>query len=86
MHIFAIFVANGTAEEFDYYTSIAFPNFDVIPANTQNYTLKIEIVKDRILEDNELFRVTPQPESIPDGHTAIDYQVDVIIKDDDGNS
>ena len=84
MYVFTIILANGTTEVFDYYTAIAFPNFATIPASTTNFTLKIDIVPDRILEDNELFKVTAQPEFTPDGHTI--PSVDVIIKDDDGNS
>ena len=84
MYAFTIILANGTAEVFDYYTAIAFPNFATIPANTTNFTLKIEIVPDRLQEDNELFFVTAQPELIPDGYTI--KSVAVIIKDDDGNS
>ena len=86
MHIVTIFIGNDTAQEgIDYYTSIAFPNFDKIPAFTTRYTLNITIVADRILENNELFEITPQPSHLPIGHRATDCSVDVIIRDDDGN-
>ena len=61
---------------------MSFPNFDIIPANTTHYTLKIDIVSDRILEDNELFRVTAVPQHRPAGQP--DCSAFVIIKDDDG--
>ena len=67
----------------DYYTAIAFPIFDTIPAYTRHYTLSIEIVPDRILEDNELFYVTAKPQHVPFGQP--DCRVSVIIRDDDGN-
>ena len=48
-----------------------------------DYTLNITIVPDRILENNELFRVIAKPEHIPAGH--FDCSVDAFILDDDGN-
>ena len=80
------FVGNHThtvEADIDYYTTITFPNFDTIPAYTRHYTLSIQIVPDRILEDNELFFVTVRPEHMPDGQP--DCRVAIIIKDDDGN-
>ena len=82
-HLATIFVGNHSVEEgFDYYTSMSFPNFDTIPANTTIYTLKIDIVADRILEDNELFQVIARPSEKPVG--GFDCSVSVIIVDDDG--
>ena len=72
-------------DEIDYYTSVAYPNFDTIPPYTRDYMLTIDIVDDTRLENNELFQVTPSPERVPDGHTVTDCRVDVIITDDDGN-
>ena len=80
------FVGNHThtvEASIDYYTAIAFPNFDTIPAYTSHYTLSVKIVADRILEDNELFYVTVIPEHLPFGQP--DCRVAVIIRDDDGN-
>ena len=68
---------------FDYYTAIAFPIYDIIPAYTKHYTLSVKIVPDRILENNELFRVTVQPELRPIGYYYC--SAEVIIQDDDGN-
>ena len=77
------FVGNHSVEEsFDYYTSVSFPNFDIVPAYTTHYTLKIDIVADRILEDNELFQVTALPQHRSAGQP--DCSVSVIIADDDG--
>ena len=82
-HLATIFVGNHSVEEgFDYYTSMSFPNFDIIPANTTIYTLKIDIVADRILEDNELFDVTALPQYRPSDQPHC--RVSVIIVDDDG--
>ena len=74
-----------TEDDIDYYTSVAYPNVHIIPPNTREYMLTIEIVDDTKLENNELFQVIPSPEHVPDGHTATDFRVDVIIMDDDGN-
>ena len=84
MYVVIIFVGNHTIEEgIDYYTSSAFPYIDLIPAYSKVYTLKINVVADRILEDNELFYVTANPQHVPDGQP--DCRVSVIIRDDDGN-
>ena len=86
MHVVTIFIGNNTAQQgFDYYTSISFPNFDKIPAFTTSYTLNITIVPDRILENNELFHVTPVPQHIPVGNHDYPCSADAIIVDDDGN-
>ena len=88
MHIVTIFVGNHTHNVkagIDYYTAIAFPYFDIIPAYTRHYTLNVGIVPDHILEDDELFQVTPRPKHIPDGYATNYFSVDVIIRDDDGN-
>ena len=86
MHVVTIFIGNDTAQQgFDYYTSISFPNFDKIPAFTTHNTLNITIVPDRILENNELFQVTPVPQHIPVGHYVYLCSADAIIRDDDGN-
>ena len=81
-----IYVGNHTHNVeagIDYYTAIAFPNFDIIPAYTRNYILNVGIVPDRILEENKLFEVTAKPEHRPDGQP--DCCVQVVIVDDDGN-
>ena len=84
MLIVTIFVGNHTTGEgIDYYTSSAFPYFAIIPAYSTGYTLKINIVADRILEDNELFYVIANPEHFPYGQP--DCRVTAIIRDDDGN-
>ena len=62
---------------------MAFPTFDTIPAYERHYTLNITIVPDEILENNELFDVTANPQHVPDGH--LECSTDVIIKDDDGS-
>ena len=67
----------------DYYTSLAFPNFDTIPAYERHYTLNVTIVPDQILENNELFDVTAKPEHVPAGQP--ECSTAVIIRDDDGN-
>ena len=86
MHVSYIFVGNNTAQEsLDFYTSVSSPNFDIIKAYNRHYKLNITIVPDRILENNELFQVTPLPQQVPVGHTTTDCRVDVIIRDDDGN-
>ena len=81
-------LGNDTTQEqneIDYFTSVAYPNFDTIPPYTRDYMLTIKIVKDTILENNHLFQVTPSPERVPDDHTITDCRADVIILDDDGN-
>ena len=70
------FTGNGT----DYYASYAFPDKATIPAGTTEFLLKIKIVDDKILENNELFRIVAVPPDIPDGH--IRCTADVIIRDD----
>ena len=75
--------ANAGIKPIDYYTSIAFPIFDTIPAYSNNYTLNVTIVSNRFLEDNKLFDVTVKPEHMPIGQP--DCKVAVIIEDDDGN-
>ena len=83
MHVVTIFIGNDSVKEnFDYYTSMSFPNFDIIPAYTTHYTLKIDIVADHIIEDNELFQVTVVPQHRFLGQP--DCDVHVIIQDDDG--
>ena len=52
-----------------------------IPANTSQFSLNVNIIDDKDLEDNELFRITILPPEIPDNLTA-DFS-DVIIMDDD---
>ena len=83
-YVVANFVAYGTADDFDYYTPISYPDFDVIPAYRKYYILYVKIFPDRTLEDNELFYVTAQPEHTPDRQP--DCRVSVIIRDDDGKS
>ena len=55
---------------------------DIIPKGSMYYTLKIKIVDDDRMEDDEVFRITAIPEDLPDGH--IYCTADVYIKDDDG--
>ena len=89
MYNIIIFVGNDTAQapdNIDYYTSVAYPSFDTIPAYTRQYTLIVGIEKDHILENNEQFQVTPQPKNFPIGHAPSSYRVDVSIIDDDGNT
>ena len=82
--ILTIFVGNQTTEEgFDYYTAVGFPIFATIPAYSKHYTLSVNIYPDRILEDNELFYITPNPQHRPAGEP--DCPISVIIRDDDGN-
>ena len=84
MYISIIFVGNHSGnEDFDYYTAISFPYFDIISPYERHYTLNVTIVPDRILENNELFHVTAIPQHVPAGRP--ECSVDVIIVDDDGN-
>ena len=68
--------------EIDYYVSHSYPNMDIIPKGSMYYTLKIKIVDDDRMEDDEVFHITAIPEDLPDGH--IYCTTDVYIKDDDG--
>ena len=88
MYSIIIFVGNDTAQaqdNIDYYTSVAVPNFDTIPAYTRQYTLIVGIEPDHILENNETFQVTPQPQNFPTGYVPSCFLVNVNITDDDGN-
>ena len=53
-----------------------------IPANTSQFSLNVNIIDDKDLEDNELFRIKIFPPVIPD-NLAVDF-TDVIIIDNDG--
>ena len=68
--------------EIDYYVSHSYPNMDIIPKGSMYYTLKIKIVDEDRMEDDEVFRITAIPEDLPDGH--IYCTTYVYIKDDDG--
>ena len=48
--------------------------------------MSVNVVPDRLLEDNELFQVTTKPPYMPaDPQPDCSTQVGVIIRDDDGN-
>ena len=66
----------------DYYAKYIYPNTVIIPAGTQDFLLTIDIVDDRRLENNELFRITAGVPDVPDGEVLC--STDVIIRDDDG--
>ena len=70
------------SDNIDYYTSYAFPNKAIIPAGTTKFLLKVKIVNDKRLEDNEIFRIVADPPDIPNNHFTC--STDVIIWDDDG--
>ena len=53
-----------------------------IPAGTDHFCININILDNKELENNKLFRITIDPPIIPTHHTAC--STDVIITDDDG--
>ena len=78
-------VSNRTGGELvDYYVAYSLPNFVIVPEGSKYYILNITTVPDKILEENELFRIYVEQPIRPDSTMVI--QTDIIIMNDDGES
>ena len=85
MYVFTANVSNRTGGELiDYYVAYASPNVFKVPAGSKYYILNITTVPDKILEENELFRIYVEQPIRPDSTMVI--QTDIIIMNDDGES
>ena len=85
MYVFIANVSNRIGGELiDYYVAYSSPNVVTVSEGSKYYILNITTVPDKILEENELFRIYVEQPIRPDGTMVI--QTDIIIMNDDGES